>query len=107
MILGVEDWSRDKDFLNWGDKEVMRHALLMVACLTHHLYVLEDCQDHIEKGYQRVTQAHARELERLGDSMETLYHEGRQQPDSMVRGFGDKVEQLETVHNKVATPYCC
>jgi len=84
MVLGVEDWSHDKDFINRVDKEVMCHASSMVACLARHLYVLEDCHDHIKKGYKRVSQAHARELERLSDGLYTLTHEARNQPDSVV-----------------------
>ena len=51
MILGVEDWTRDEDLLNRGHRDVMRLATSMVARLTRHLYVLEDRQNHIEKGY--------------------------------------------------------
>jgi len=97
IILGVEDWSHKEDFINRADKEVMCHASSMVAHLTHHLYVLEDCQDHIEKGYKRVSQAHAQELEQLSNGLYTLTHEGRNQPNSMVQGVGEKVEQLKTV----------
>jgi len=32
-----------------------------------------------------------------GDRLETLQREHRQQPDSVVRGVSDKVEQLELV----------
>jgi len=104
MILGTEDWARDENLLNRGHRDVMRLATSMVAHITCRIYVLEDCQDHVEKGYKRVSQAHAQELECLSDGLETLYREHRQQPDSVVRGVSDKVEQLETVCDKVATP---
>ena len=84
IILGVEDWSRKEDFINRVNKEVMCHASSMVARLTCRLYVLEDCQDHIEKGYKKVSQAHAHELEWLSDGLYTLSCEGRNQPDSLV-----------------------
>jgi len=69
----------------------------MVARITRRIYVLEDRQDHLKKGYKRVLQAHARELERLGDGLEMLQREHHQQPDSVVHGVSDKVEQLELV----------
>jgi len=83
----------------------MRLATLMVAHLVCRLHVLEDGQKHMENRYKRVSQAHARELECLADGLETLYREHRQQPDSVVQGVSDKVEQLELVRNKVATPW--
>ena len=104
MILGVEDWTRDEDLLNRGHRDVMHLATSMVARLIHHLHVLEDGQKHIENRYKRVSQAHARELERLSDGLEALYREHRQQPDSVVQGVSDKVEQLELVRDEVATP---
>jgi len=97
MILGVEDWARDEDLLNRGHRDILRLATLMVAHLTRRLHLLEDGQNHLEKGYKRVSQAHAQELERLGDGLETLQRKHHHQPDSVVRGVSDKVEQLELV----------
>jgi len=97
MILGVEDWARDEDLLNRGHWDVMRLATSMVACLVRRLHVLEDGQKHLENRYKRVSQAHARELEHLTNGLETLYWEHQQQPDSVVCGVSDKVEQLELV----------
>ena len=76
----------------------------MIARLVRRLHVLEDGQKHVEQGYKRVSQAHARELECLADGLETLYQEHRQQPDSVVQGVSDKVEQLELVRDEVSTP---
>jgi len=97
MILGVEDWARDEDLLNRGHRDVMRLATSMVVRLMRRLHALEDGQNHLKEGYKRVSQAHARELERLGDGLETLQQEHRHQPDSVIRGVSDKVEQLELV----------
>jgi len=105
MILGVEDWARDEDLLNRGHRDVMRLAMSMVARLVRRLHVLEDGQKHVESGYKRVSQAHARELERLANGLEMLYREHRQQPDSVVRGVSDEVEQLELVRYEVVTPW--
>jgi len=75
MILGVEDWACDEDLLNRGHRDVMCLAMSMVARLVCRLHVLEDGQKHVENGYKRVSQAHARELECLADGLETLYRE--------------------------------
>jgi len=106
MILGVEDWARDEDLLNRGHRDILRLATSMVARITHRLHLLEDGQNHLKKGYKRVSQAHARELERLGDGLETLQQEHHQQPNSVVCGVSDKVEQLELVRRQCGMPFC-
>jgi len=106
MILGVVDWSRDKDLLNRGHRDVLRLATSMVVRITCRLHLLEEDQNYLEKGYKRVLQAHARELECLGDGLETLQWEHHHQPDSVVRGVSDKVEQLELVRQQCGMLLC-